>query len=103
MPFSPDESRRLRFESRAVYHPPDAATRSLTPPIGIGSAFAYDAAIYQRVVDGERKAVNIYGRCGNPTEYEFEAQMAAIEGADACLATASGMAAITVTLFGLLK
>ena len=26
-----------------------------------------------------------------------------IEGADACLATASGMAAISVTLFGLLK
>jgi methionine-gamma-lyase len=60
----------LRFESRAVYYPPDAATRSLTAPIGMGSAFQYDAESYQRVVDGERKAVNIYGRCGNPTEYQ---------------------------------
>jgi methionine-gamma-lyase len=103
MPITPDEARRLRFESRAVYLPPDDRTRSLVPPIVLGSAFQYDRDLYQRVVDGERKAVNIYGRCGNPTEYEFEAQMAAIEGADACLATASGMAAISVALFGLLK
>lgn len=86
-----------------MYYPPDVATRSLTAPIVMGSAFQYDAEIYQRVVDGERKAVNIYGRCGNPTEYQFEEQMAAVEGADACLATASGMAAISVALFGLLK
>jgi methionine-gamma-lyase len=103
MPITPDEARRLRFESRAVYHPPDESTRSLVPPIVMGSAFQYDREIYQRVVDGERRAVNIYGRCGNPTEYEFEAQMAAIESADACLATASGMAAISVALFGLLE
>lgn len=100
---TPDERRRLRLESRTVYYPPDDATRSLTAPIVMGSAFQYDAEIYQRVVDGERKAVNIYGRCGNPTEYQFEAQMAAVEGGDACLATASGMAAVSVALFGLLK
>ncbi|MEZ5293847.1 MAG: aminotransferase class I/II-fold pyridoxal phosphate-dependent enzyme [Vicinamibacterales bacterium] len=93
----------LRFESRAVFYPPDETTRSLSAPLVLGSAFQYDADTYQRVVDGERKAVNIYGRCGNPTEYQFEAQMAAIEGADACLATASGMAAVSVALFGLLK
>ena len=69
----------------------------------MSSSFQYDADIYQRVVDGECKDVNIYGRCGNPTEYQFEEQMMVIEGADACLATASGMAAISVTLFGLLK
>ena len=69
----------------------------------MSSSFQYDADTYQRVVDGERKAVNIYGRCGNPTEYQFEEQMMLIESADACLATASGMAAISVTLLGLLK
>ena len=54
-------------------------------------------------MDGERKTVNIYGRCGNPSEYAFEEQMATIESADDCLATASGMAAISIALFGLLK
>ena len=69
----------------------------------MASSFQYDSDIFQRILDGERKDVNIYGRCGNPSEYQFEDQMMVIEGADACLATASGMAAISVTLLGLLK
>ena len=93
----------LNFDSKAVYLPPDEATKSINAPIFMSSSFQYDADIYQKVVDGERKSVNIYGRCGNPTEYVFEEQMMAIESADACLATASGMAAISVTLLGLLK
>ena len=100
---TPDKTPDLRFDSKAVFYPPDEATRSISAPIVMSSSFQYDAGIYQRVVDGERKTVNIYGRCGNPSEYQFEAQMAAIESGDACLATASGMAAIAVTLFGLLK
>jgi methionine-gamma-lyase len=103
MPTLPPDRSRLHFDSLAVYYPPDPATHAITAPIGMGSSFQYDADRYQQVVDGERKAVNIYGRCGNPTEYQFEAQIAAIEGADACLATASGMAAVSVALFGLLK
>jgi methionine-gamma-lyase len=98
-----DKRNRLKFDSKAVYIPPDEATRSINPPIFMSSSFQYDADIYQRVVDGERKAVNIYGRCGNPSEYLFEEQMCVIEGADACLGTASGMAAISVALLGLLK
>lgn len=99
----PLDKSRLAFDSRAVFYEPDPATRSIAAPMVLSSSFQYDAESYQRVVEGERKAVNIYGRCGNPTEYQFEAQMAAIEGGDACLATASGMAAIAVALFGLLK
>lgn len=94
---------KLRFDSKAVYIPPDEATKAVNPPIVMASSFQYDREIFQRIVDGERKDVNIYGRCGNPTEYQFEEQMMAIEGSDACLATASGMAAISVTLLGLLK
>lgn len=93
----------LGFASQAVFYAPDEATRSINAPIVTSSSFQYDADIYRQVVDGERKAVNIYGRCGNPTEYRFEEQMAVIENADACLATASGMAAISTVLFGLLK
>ncbi|MCB8945676.1 MAG: aminotransferase class I/II-fold pyridoxal phosphate-dependent enzyme [Ardenticatenaceae bacterium] len=100
---NPEKRANLNFASKAVYYPPDAATQSINAPIYMSSSFQYDAEIYQRVVDGERKTVNIYGRCGNPSEYQFEEQMALIEGADACLATASGMAAVSVALFGLLK
>ena len=86
-----DKRANLHFDSRAVYLPPDEASKSINPPIFMSSSFQYDADIYQQVVDGERKAVNIYGRCGNPSEYQFEEQMMMIEGADACLATASSL------------
>ena len=99
----PEKRAKLRFDSKAVFYPPEPSSNSINAPMYLSSSFQYDADIYQRVVDGERKAVNIYGRCGNPTEYQFEEQMAIVEGADACLATASGMAAISVALFGLLK
>ncbi len=100
---TPEERARLAFDSKAVYYPPDEETMSISAPIFMSSSFQYDADSYQRVVEGERKAVNIYGRCGNPSEYLFEEQMALIEGADACLATASGMGAVAVALFGLLR
>lgn len=100
---NPEKRSRLALESQAVYYPPDELTQSINAPIYMSSSFQYDAEIYQRVVDGERKTVNIYGRCGNPSEYQFEEQMAILERADECLATASGMAAISVALFGLLK
>ena len=46
---------------------------------------------------------NIYSRFTNPTVRTFEQRLAALEGAERCLATSSGMAAITATFFGLLK
>lgn len=44
-----------------------------------------------------------YGRSGNPTVTSFEQRLAAMEGAEACLATSSGMSAIMLMCFGLLK
>jgi len=46
---------------------------------------------------------NIYSRFTNPTVRTFEDRLASLEGAECCVATASGMSAITATLFGLLK
>jgi len=44
-----------------------------------------------------------YGRYGNPTVRELETRLAALEAADDALAFASGMAAITSSLFALTK
>lgn len=46
---------------------------------------------------------NIYSRFTNPTVRTFEQRLAALEGGDSCVATASGMAAILSTCLGLLK
>src|SRR5947209_4698751 len=44
-----------------------------------------------------------YSRFANPTVHMFEQRMAALEGAQAARATASGMAAVTVALMGQLR
>jgi len=94
---------KLSLESKMVFYPPEPGSMSISDPIYMASNYQYTEEIYQRVLDGERKTVNIYARCGNPSEYKFEEQMSWIHGADACLATASGMAAISTLLFGILK
>jgi O-succinylhomoserine sulfhydrylase len=45
----------------------------------------------------------LYSRFSNPTVAMFEARMAALEGAEAARATATGMAAVTASLVGQLK
>ena len=44
-----------------------------------------------------------YTRTGNPTVTSFEQRLAALEGAEAAIATASGMSAILLMALGLLK
>jgi len=46
---------------------------------------------------------NIYSRFTNPTVRAFEQRLAAMEGGESCVATASGMSAILATCMGLLK
>jgi O-succinylhomoserine sulfhydrylase len=61
-----------------------------------------DAAISARRFGGEEDGYT-YGRSSNPTVTSFEQRLAALEGAEACMATASGMAAIMLMCFSLLK
>lgn len=96
-------SNKLDFASRAVFYEPEPNSQSISYPIYMSANFQYGGDIYDQIVAGARKEVNIYSRCGNPTEYKFEEHIAGLAGADACLATASGMAAISHALFGILK
>ena len=73
---------------------------ALDPPIVLSSAFAFTSAEQAaRAFRGEEDAW-IYGRWGNPTVDALEAKLAAIEGAEAACATASGMAAIAGVVLG---
>ena len=70
----------------------------VTPPIFRTSNFAFaDTAEMRRWSEGKSKAY-IYTRYGNPTLAVAEAKIAALEGAEAALVTASGMAAISSAL-----
>ncbi|HEY0699909.1 MAG TPA: aminotransferase class I/II-fold pyridoxal phosphate-dependent enzyme, partial [Micromonospora sp.] len=93
----------LDFASRAVYYDPEASTQSISYPIYMSANYQYADDIYDQIVDGARKEVNIYSRCGNPSEYKLEEHVAQLVGATGCLATASGMAAISHAVLGLLR
>lgn len=67
------------------------------------SSFVHpDAATAARRFAGEEEAF-VYSRFTNPTVMMMERRLAALEGTEACLATASGMSAILLLCMGLLK
>ncbi|MFT4127249.1 MAG: O-succinylhomoserine sulfhydrylase [Gordonia sp. (in: high G+C Gram-positive bacteria)] len=67
------------------------------------SGYVYDSAeAAERAFTGEDERF-VYSRYGNPTVEMFQERLRLIEGAEACFATASGMAAVFVALGALLK
>lgn len=81
----------------------DETTGAITPPIAQSSAFAYpDVDAWRAVAEGRRHGF-LYSRNANPTTTAFEQRVAALEGAAAAASFATGMAAITGTLFALLR
>lgn len=76
----------------------------LSEAIFLTQGFAYDTAeqAEARFIEaGEDEYV--YARYGNPTVRMFEERIAALEGAEDAFATASGMAAVSGTLFSMLS
>lgn len=67
------------------------------------SSFVFKSAAQAAARFGNQEPGNIYSRFTNPTVTVFEQRLAALEGAECCVATASGMAAITSCAMGLLK
>lgn len=61
-----------------------------------------DAETSARRFGGQEEGYT-YGRSSNPTVTSFEQRLAALEGTQACMATASGMSAIMLMCFSLLK
>lgn len=67
------------------------------------SSFVFESAAQAAARFAGDEPGNIYSRFTNPTTRAFEQRLAALEGGEACVATASGMAAITSMCLALLK
>lgn len=72
-------------------------------PIFMTSGFVYDSAEQAEAVFKGEILRHQYTRYTNPTNSCFEERLATLEGAEECLATASGMAAVYGALAGLCK
>ncbi len=94
-----------RFATLAVHagEAPCPATGALDTPIYQSTTFVSADADDMAAVYGEQKFGYMYTRFGNPTLHALEKKVAALEGAEAALATASGMAAISSAILGSVK
>lgn len=67
------------------------------------SSFVFDNAAQAAARFANQEPGNIYSRFTNPTVTAFQERLAALEGAESCVATASGMSAILACCMALMK
>ena len=72
-------------------------------PVFATSSYVFASAAEAAARFSGEQPGNIYSRFTNPTVRTFEQRLAALEGAESCVATASGMSAILSTCLGLLN
>ena len=94
----------LHFDTKALHAGYDyAGDGGLFPPIHMGVAYRFESGeSAQQICAGERPGYT-YARTINPTNAVLERRLAALEGGEACLATASGLAAIFLAALGMLE
>ncbi|WP_394199197.1 methionine gamma-lyase [Litoreibacter albidus] len=93
------------FSTRAIHHGYDAQTEqgALNPPIYMSSTFTFETAEAGGDMFAGEAQGHFYSRISNPTLDHLEQRIANLEGAQAGLCTASGMGAITSTMWSFLK
>ncbi|WP_255429229.1 cystathionine gamma-synthase family protein [Ramlibacter albus] len=72
-------------------------------PLHIATGYGYETAEELTAVFQGEKAGHVYGRQGNPTTQALEAKISMMEDAVGTVCFATGMAAITGTMFALLR
>lgn len=93
------------FATKAIHtaYNPLEHQGALTPPVHFTSTYAFESAETGGALFAGEQAGHVYSRISNPTLDILEKRMAALEGAEAGLATASGIGAITAALWTLLS
>lgn len=94
----------FEFDTRAVRAGQHrSAFNENSEALFLTSSFVHESAAMAAERFAERAPGNVYSRFTNPTVDAFGERLAALEGAEACVATASGMAAVLTCAMALLK
>ena len=99
-----DKNTKLSFATRSVHSGYNSNDHegALNPPIVMSSTFTFDTVAQGAGRFSGEQPGHFYSRISNPTQAILEARLADLEEGEAALATASGMGAITATLWTLL-
>jgi O-succinylhomoserine sulfhydrylase len=99
-----DDIDQWGFDTRAVRAGQHRTNEGENPePIFLTSSYVFKNAAEAAARFSGAEPGNIYSRFTNPTVRAFEERLAALEGGEKCVATASGMVAILSTCLALLK
>lgn len=98
-------SHKPGFSTRAIHlgYDPQSHGGALVPPVYQTATYAFASVEYGAACFAGEQAGHVYSRISNPTLALLEQRMASLEGGEAGLALASGMGAITSTLWTLLR
>jgi O-succinylhomoserine sulfhydrylase len=91
------------FETNAIRIQNERSEREHSVPIFFTSSFTFDDAEQARALFADEIPGNIYTRFSNPNNSEFIEKLCALEGTEDGIATASGMAAMFVSLASFLR
>lgn len=93
------------FSTRAIHHgyDPQSHQGALVPPVYQTATYAFPTVEYGAACFAGEAGGHFYSRISNPTLALLETRMASLEGGEAGLALASGMGAITSTMWTLLR
>jgi len=92
------------FETNAIRAQSErTSNREHSVPLYLTSSFVFEDAEQARALFADEISGNIYTRFSNPNNTEFIEKMCLLEGTDDGIATASGMAAMYISMASLLK
>lgn len=96
------------FETLSVHagEPADPTTGALRLPLHMATTFKlppFGGKLFEALTLGSPAAPHAYTRWSNPTLRALEERLAALEGTEAALVTATGMAAVSALVFALLS
>ena len=89
------------LDTRAILGGRTWSGDSLAPVLFPSTTYEVESVDDHREMAGTARPAHYYSRFGSPSAQEFEQAVALLEGAEAALASASGMAAVTGVVFGL--
>ena len=99
-------STRMKSSTKNIHvgvHNSDPVFGSVVPPIYLTSTYQFPSAKEGALRFAGKSKGMVYSRFTNPTVAALQDRLAALEGGEMALATASGMSAITLTFLHFLK
>ncbi|MER2473939.1 trans-sulfuration enzyme family protein [Photorhabdus laumondii] len=99
-------NRTMQLETRAIHSASEQFEdpyQAISPPLYVNASYTFETCEEAAMVFAGEKQRYVYGRVHNPTQSLLESRLADLEGAEAGVTFASGMAALSSVVWSLLQ